>query len=135
MLTLTAGRVHSGPSSSFTDNPDRWQDDMVKVLIGASNQRLIVINWVSKLNGDLEDTAHVSAEYLASALYHDSPPEYGQALRVILNCLNSDTYSSVADSRELLDTGIRSAVKCGDRYNAVKLASLSKKFVRIVSSR
>jgi hypothetical protein len=71
------------------------------------------------------------AEYLVTSLYYAAPPEYSQALQLVLEA--SDPTKPLAGlTRELVDTGIRAALASGNADEAVKLASTTKSLVGAV---
>ncbi|KIR42165.1 hypothetical protein I307_06393 [Cryptococcus deuterogattii 99/473] len=67
-------------------------------------------------------------EYMASSLYFADPPDYQGALDLVLLKFDpSPKAKSLGGlSRELLDIGLKSAVKCGDKISAKNLADSSK---------
>lgn len=70
-------------------------------------------------------------EYMASSLYFADPPDYQGALDLVLLKFDpSPKAKSLGGlSRELLDIGMKSAVKCGDKISAKNLADSSKSIV------
>ncbi|RXK35074.1 hypothetical protein M231_07661 [Tremella mesenterica] len=69
-------------------------------------------------------------EYLTTALYYSSPPEYQQALRLILDVFDPGAKSLGGISRELVDIGIRCAIFIGDTEHAIQLADSTRSLWR-----
>ncbi|OWZ80573.1 hypothetical protein C366_00395 [Cryptococcus neoformans Tu401-1] len=67
-------------------------------------------------------------EYMASSLYFADPPDYQGALELVLLKFDASPKAKSLGglSRELLDIGLKSAVKCGDKASAKSLADSSK---------
>ncbi|WWC85440.1 uncharacterized protein L201_000303 [Kwoniella dendrophila CBS 6074] len=65
-------------------------------------------------------------EYITTNLYYSEPPNYEEALRLILDSFDPKAKHSGGLPRELLDTGLRCSLKCNDIENAINLADSSK---------
>lgn len=66
----------------------------------------------------------LKVEFLVSSLYYNE--EYSHVLQLLLDALDESKKSMGGLSRELIDTGIRSALKAGDTQNAVMLARMTR---------
>lgn len=72
----------------------------------------------------------LTPEYLVSSLYYKE--EFAHALQLVLDSLDESKKSMGGLSRELIDTGIRSAIQAGDTQNAVTLARMTRDQVKRV---
>ncbi|KAK6904819.1 hypothetical protein L486_02712 [Kwoniella mangroviensis CBS 10435] len=81
------------------------------------------------LSKDKVDKQHL--EYITTSLYYASPPDYTEALRLIMKNFDPNPTGSKPKpmgglNRELLDTALRCSLAISDAESAVKLADSTK---------
>jgi hypothetical protein len=81
----------------------------------------------------MSDLDLADAEFLVTSLYYSSPPEYARVLSLVREAYDPSAKSLGGLTREVLDTGIRAALACGDVNYAVKLADTSKSLASAAS--
>ncbi|WWD22801.1 hypothetical protein CI109_107295 [Kwoniella shandongensis] len=65
-------------------------------------------------------------EFVTATLYYADPPQYRASLDLVMSVFEPTAKSLGGLTRELLDTGIRSAIGCGDVPAAIALADCSR---------
>lgn len=70
-------------------------------------------------------------EYLATLLYSSQSAASSEALQIVLLAFNHTAKSLGGLQRELVDTGIRCALRCGDHNAALLLARSTQSLVRL----
>jgi hypothetical protein len=80
----------------------------------------------------LSTECRLTLEFLVSSLYYNA--EYAHALQLVLDALDESKKPMGGLSRELIDTGIRSALRAGDTQNAVALACMTQDQASAASS-
>lgn len=72
--------------------------------------------------GNADDRHHL--EFMVTSLFCDA--QYRQALDLVL------AVETRALSKEMIDTGTRCAIACGDLENSLKLARAGSQYVRLL---
>jgi hypothetical protein len=68
-------------------------------------------------------------EFLVTSLYHSEPPRYAEVRALVVGMFDDQAKNLGGLSKELVDTGIRSAIACGKIDDAVMLARSTKTHV------